>query len=173
MKADIGAYRLTRVARVLLPAFAAMALLALTVVPSAATHGGFHVEPLATGSFPDAIDAKVKLKLGEGTKVVHVRDPSNMFVARITFDPGGGTGWHTHPGPVFVTVLEGELTIIDADDCVERTYEAGQAFVDPGHGNIHIGINNTAEPTVVYATFLEVPPGGPATIPFDGDPCAS
>jgi hypothetical protein len=35
-------------------------------------------------------------------------------------------------GPVVVNVVSGELTYVAADDCVEREYPAGTAFVDPG-----------------------------------------
>src|SRR5262249_33183021 len=33
--------------------------------------------------------------------------------------PGGHTGWHSHPGPVFVMVIAGTLTKYDADDLDE------------------------------------------------------
>ncbi|MGH7480987.1 MAG: cupin domain-containing protein [Longimicrobiales bacterium] len=133
--------------------------------------GGFVVEPLARGSFPDQVDAMFRIKLDERTQVVNVRDPSDVFTARITFEPGGSVGWHTHPGPVIVTVASGELTIINASDCVHRPYGAGQAFIDPGQGNVHVGFNDTAGTTVIYATFLDVPPGSPASIPADDPGC--
>jgi quercetin dioxygenase-like cupin family protein len=92
-------------------------------------------------------------------------------VARIIFQPGGSIGWHTHPGPVIVTVASGALSIINASDCVHRVYAAGKAFIDPGQGNVHVGFNETDGETVVYATFLDVPAGQPATIPADNPGC--
>lgn len=131
--------------------------------------GGFTVQSLARGDFPDNIDATFRIKLNRATKVVHVQEPSDALVAKITFQPGGSVGWHTHHGPVIVTVASGELSIINASDCVRRLYAAGKAFVDPGQGNVHVGFNDTAGETVIYATFLGVPRGQPATIPA-GDP---
>lgn len=135
--------------------------------------GGFTVEALARGDFPDDIDAMFKIKLNGGTKVVQVNEPSDALVARITFQPGGSVGWHTHHGPVIVTVASGALTIINESDCVRRLYAAGKAFVDPGQGNVHVGFNDTEGETVIYATFLGVPRGQPATIPADDPGCVS
>jgi hypothetical protein len=134
--------------------------------------GGFTVQPLARGDFPDDIDVTFRIKLDRATNVVQVRDPSDALVARVTFQPGGSVGWHTHHGPVIVTVASGALSIINASDCVRRIYAAGKAFVDPGQGNVHVGFNETAGETVIYATFLDVPRGQPATIAADDPGCA-
>jgi hypothetical protein len=72
------------------------------------------------------------------------------------------TGWHTHPGPVVVVVASGELTYYRADDptCTGITYSAGSAFIDPGHGHVHIARNLSASENLeLYATYFEVPPG--------------
>ncbi len=136
-----------------------------------AVPGGFTVQPLARGDFPDEVDVKFKIKLNAATTVAQVEGPSDALVAKITFQPGGSVGWHTHHGPVIVTVASGALSIINASDCVRRVYAAGKAFVDPGQGNVHVGYNETAGETVVYATFLDVPAGRPATIPADDPGC--
>ena len=137
-----------------------------------AVPGGFAVQALARGDFPDEVDVKFKIKLNGATNVAHVQEPSDALVAKITFQPGGSVGWHTHHGPVIVTVASGALSIINARDCVRRVYAAGKAFVDPGQGNVHVGFNETAGETVIYATFLDVPRGQPATIPADDPGCA-
>lgn len=134
--------------------------------------GGFSVQPLARGGFPDQIDATFRVKLDRATNVVHVQDPSDVLVAKITFEPGGSIGWHTHPGPAIATVASGALTIVNANGCLRRVYQAGQAFVDPGQGNVHIGYNDTAGETIVYVTYLDVPVGGPATTPAADPGCA-
>ena len=54
-----------------------------------------------------------------------------------------------------------------------RRYGAGNAFVDPGQGNVHIGFNNSSSETVVYATFLGVPAGQAPTIPARNPGCRS
>jgi quercetin dioxygenase-like cupin family protein len=105
--------------------------------------------------------------------VVNVEDPSRTFVARFTVQPGAQFPWHTHPGPVIVNVTEGELVYVGADDCVERSYRAGTAFVDAGHGHVHTAYNPTDAPTVFVATFFEAPPAPePLLIPADApDDC--
>jgi hypothetical protein len=56
-----------------------------------------------------------------------------------------------------------------ADDCVERPYATGTAFVDPGFGNVHYAFNPTAGETIIVATFLGVPPA-PAPLTNVVDP---
>ena len=135
------------------------------------TATGFTVQVLSRSSFPDAIDATFRIKLDRATKVVHVEDPSDVVVAKVTIQPGGSLGWHTHPGPAIASVASGELTVTTASDCTTRQYPAGKAFVDPGQGNVHVGYNASAVETVVYVTFLDVPPGQPATIPATDPGC--
>ena len=77
------------------------------------------------------------------------------MVRRHDYLPGSTTGWHTHPGPVFITVLEGQVTFYEYDDpdCTPKVVSAGQGYVDTGHG--HIGRNQTGAPandvTVIFA----------------------
>jgi quercetin dioxygenase-like cupin family protein len=124
------------------------------------------IEPLTPRStFTDVVSGKFKIKLeGQGTNVVNMRDPSRTLVARITVQPDAQFPWHTHSGPVVVNVAQGELVYVTADDCIERSYPAGTAFVDPGHGHVHTAFNPTDGETVLYATFFEVPAEGPLTI---------
>ena len=131
---------------------------------------GFSVELLAGhATFPDDVAAKFRMKYDEGDMGTIVsnlpRDASNVIFAKVTWAPEGTSGWHTHPGPVIVSVAEGKLDLINERDCVVRTYRAGEAFIDPGQGNIHIASNPCpTENAVAYATFLGVPDGAPATV---------
>ena len=124
------------------------------------------LEPLTPRSaFTDDVRGQFRIKLeGHGTNVVNMHDPSNTLVAKITVQPGAQFPWHTHPGAVIVNVAQGELVYVPASDCMERSYPAGTAFVDPGHGHVHTAFNPTDEVTVMYATFFEVPAVGPLTI---------
>ena len=129
----------------------------------------FGVEILAGhANFPDDVAAKFRMKYdgGGGTIVSNLpRDASSVVFAKVTWGPGGTSGWHTHPGPVIVSVAEGELELVNERDCVVRTYAAGEAFVDPGQGNVHVASNpSTTDDAVAYATFLGVPHGEPATV---------
>ena len=68
---------------------------------------------------------------------------------------------------MIVNVTQGELVYVPADDCSQRAYPAGTAFVDPGHGHVHSAFNRTSQPTVFFATFYEAPAEGPLLIPAD------
>lgn len=120
---------------------------------------GFTSTVLARGSFPDAIDATFRIKEDRATTVVHVDDPTQMVMARIAFAPGGALPWHSHPGPALVTVFSGTLTLVDGDDCSVRQYGAGQSFIDPGQGHVHVGLNTGSVETVLFVTYLDVPVG--------------
>jgi quercetin dioxygenase-like cupin family protein len=153
-------------------ALIAALLISASVVPSVAQQPPppIGVE-LLTGRavFTDDVDLKFKNKLdGKATEVVNVKDPSRTVTARFTVQPGAVFGWHTHPGPVVVNVVEGELVYVGADDCVEREYPAGTAFIDAGGDHVHNAFNRTDGPTVLVATFFGMPPAPePLTIPAD------
>jgi quercetin dioxygenase-like cupin family protein len=161
-----------------------VALIGANVLPSAAQQPP--PPPIATefltdrAVFTDDVDLKLKIKLdgkktklhgkkikrhGKRTTVVKAKDPSRTLVARFTVQPGAQFPCHTHPGPVIVNVVSGELVYVGADDCVERAYPAGTAFVDPGHGHVHTAFNPTDDVTVLVATFFEAPAEGPLLIP--------
>jgi quercetin dioxygenase-like cupin family protein len=87
---------------------------------------------------------------------------AEIMVQQITVAPGGVTGWHTHPGPGFVLVKSGELTVYDADSatCTGTTYKAGQSLVDTGFGHVHIGRNEGSSNLELYVVFLLPAPAG-------------
>jgi len=90
------------------------------------------------------------------------KDATDTVVVQNTFDPGGSTGWHTHPGPAYIVVTQGTLTLYDGDDptCTPHTVTAGTGFLDPGFGHVHIARNEGTTPATAIATYLNVPPGG-------------
>ena len=124
-------------------------------------------EPLTLRSvFVDDISLKVKIKRdGGATDVVDEKDPSWTVVVRYTVQPGAQFPWHSHAGPVVVNLVSGALTYVGAEDCAQRIYAAGQAFVDPGQGHVHTAFNPTNTPTVFVATFFDAPAEGPLLIP--------
>lgn len=117
-------------------------------------------EPLTLRhTFTDDVAVQLRVKPdGRPTEVINLRDASNTAVVRFTVQPGVRFPWHSHPGVVMVSVTQGELVFVYADDCVQRRYPVGTAFVDPGFGNVHYAFNPTAGETIVVATFLGVPP---------------
>lgn len=150
-------------------ALLAALVLMLDVLPSSAQ---VSPPPIATeflterAVFTDDVDTKFKIKMdGRKTTVVRDKDPSRTVVARFTVQPGARFPRHSHPGPVIVNVVQGELTYLPSSDCVERKYGAGTAFVDPGHGHTHTAWNATGGVTVFVATFFAAPATGPLLIP--------
>lgn len=116
-------------------------------------------------AFTDAVTIGIDVTLdGQRAHELAVDDPSNTVVAKITVQPGAAFPWHTHPGPVLVNVSAGELIYVRADDCAERHYPTGAAFVDPGQGSVHTASNPSGEATILIATFFQVPADGPLTI---------
>jgi hypothetical protein len=89
---------------------------------------------------------------------------ADVFIAHARFAPGQDTGWHTHPGPVFVQVVKGSLTYQDArhGECRQITYMAGQGFFDRGHGHVHRAVAG-ASGAEFYPVFVQ-PPGSAAHI---------
>ena len=65
-------------------------------------------------------------------------------------------------------MTQGELTYVDAEDCVDRPYAAGTAFVDAGHGHVHTAFNHTNHDAVIVATFYEAPASRTAGHPGAG-----
>jgi hypothetical protein len=76
---------------------------------------------------------------------------SDLYVQSNVWQPGGTTGWHTHPGHSLIIVTEGAVTGYEGDDpdCKPSLYTVGMGFVDPGGGHVHILRN---EGTVVAKT---------------------
>ena len=67
-------------------------------------------------------------------------------------------------GSVIVSIVEGEIEVVNGRDCVRRTDVTGEAFIHPGQGNVHIASHpSPTDDAVAYATFLGVPDGMPAT----------
>jgi hypothetical protein len=84
----------------------------------------------------------------------------DIVVRQHDYAVGGSTGWHSHPGPVFITVTRGQLTFYEVDDptCTPKIVNAGEGYVDTGHG--HIGRNETGAPAQDISVIL-APVGQP------------
>jgi quercetin dioxygenase-like cupin family protein len=95
------------------------------------------------------------------TALLHFRlwavqpDGAEVYVQHLSLAPNLVFAWHTHPGPVVVTVRSGSLTYQDAgpNSCRNRTYTAGEGFVDPGFGHVHRVIAGPSG-AEIYSTFL-------------------
>jgi hypothetical protein len=65
---------------------------------------------------------------------------SDVYMQSNVWDPGGTTGWHSHPGHSLITVTAGTVTEYEGDDpnCTPHVYTTGMGFVDPGGDHVHI-----------------------------------
>jgi oxalate decarboxylase/phosphoglucose isomerase-like protein (cupin superfamily) len=90
--------------------------------------------------------------------------PVDIVVRTHDYAPGSSTGWHTHPGPVFITVVEGTLTFYEYDDkgCSAKVVSKGQGYVDSGRG--HIARNESAAPAKDVSVIV-----APVGQPFRGE----
>ena len=135
--------------------FLGAALLAVTLIPAAlsTTPEGFSASTLGRGTAHD----KIKTRGNQ---------PFDVVVVEITQQPGGHSGWHSHPGQAIVVVKSGTFTTYSADDksCSPTHYEAGSVYVDPGYGHVHIARNEGSTPLLLHVTFLDVPVGGASRI---------
>jgi len=44
------------------------------------------------------------------------KDREDVVMRQLTIAPGGSAGWHFHPGPTFVIVTQGTLSLYQAND---------------------------------------------------------
>jgi quercetin dioxygenase-like cupin family protein len=94
-------------------------------------------------------------KEAKNLKRIADRRRADIFVHHLTFGPNEATPWHTHPGPVIVTVVRGSFIYEHerGDKCRHDVYEAGEGFVDRGFGKQHRGIAGP-EGAHLYAIYL-------------------
>lgn len=141
-------------------AAAVLALLALgafVAVTKASPPSGVTPNLLARGTYPKFFVKS--LRPGGPNFAAFAFSPLDIVVRRHDYVPGGITGWHSHPGPVFITVTQGELTYYDYNDrnCTPHVVSAGQGFVDSGHG--HMVRNESGEPAQDMSVII-APVGG-------------
>jgi quercetin dioxygenase-like cupin family protein len=138
---------------------AAVALLASAFVGVTRAEPPSGVTPtlLARGTY-DAFKAKSDPR-GPVKFKAKAKSPIDIVVRRHDYDPGSTTGWHSHPGPVFITVTEGELTYYHYDDptCTPHVVSEGEGFVDDGRG--HVVRNETDQPAQ-DVSVITAPVGG-------------
>ena len=109
----------------------------LLAVPAAATPGeGFAPNPIVSGHFGVINMNTAGDKTGKWGLHLKTLDRTDIAADRLTVQPNGFSGWHKHPGPVFVTVTQGTIIWIDGSDplCTSHTYNAGDSFIEKAYG---------------------------------------
>lgn len=137
---------------------------ALATGPASATPGfDFQPSPIVNGHF-GSLDVKAE-KIDKWDLLLKTKDDTDVGADRLTVKPQGYSGWHSHPGPVMVTVIQGSVEWYDEALCTARTYTAGQSYIEPA-GRAH-NVRNPAPvggTDAVYIAIVIRPAGfvGPA-----------
>lgn len=140
-----------------------------------AATGGYSSKLLGRATFKDPKDPMLTVRR-TGAWYVEVKAKPSLDVAvqSITFPAGSSSGWHSHPGPVFILVTKGTVRFYEGDDptCTPVERSVGQGFLDRGE-HAHIARNETglvAETAVtVFApegSGLKIDEEAPGNCPF-------
>ena len=134
-------------------AVASTILAVLALGPAGATPpAGYTPTLLAKGSTARALTEQV------GGMKFQADGPVDIYSVHATFDPGGTSGWHSHPGPSLVIVKSGTATFYHGDPgCPKEVVLAGTGFVDGGH-DLHV-VRNEGNVDLVTVVVSLMPAG--------------
>jgi hypothetical protein len=125
--------------------------------PSYTASSGSQSTLLGRATFADPSDQTFKVKRISGDWHAEVKATPGLDIAvqRIVFQPGGQSGWHRHPGPVFIEVVTGTMTFYMSDDpsCAPMVRTAGQGYLDVGE-HPHIARNESGAPAENIVVYL-------------------
>jgi len=148
-----------------------LALAAAFGVAQATPPAGQSTESLARGTTADELVLRVQGKFPNQKANPwrgRYKAPLDVTTLRITLPPGGTTGWHRHPGPGFMAVTQGAVTVY-ANDCTKTTYTKGQSYVEVP-GLVNLVRNDGTEPAVFVGTFV-VPSTASLRLDVPAAPC--
>jgi quercetin dioxygenase-like cupin family protein len=129
------------------------------------------LDPVPAGYFPSGLlNLMCRSNLPAWLLNTRVRGDSDVYLSKLTFQPGGQSGWHSHPGPSLITVVQGTLTVYHGD-CTFETYSAGESFTDQGCGDIHNVRNEGASEALDVAVQI-VQHGVPRRIEAEDQGCS-
>ncbi len=132
-----------------------------TQTPSFTVGSGSASTLLGRTTFSDPTGQTFKVKRITGHWHVEIKSmPAlDLAVQSLVFQAGGQSGWHSHPGPVFIQVVSGTMTFYESDDptCTPIVRTAGQGYLDLGE-HAHIARNESGAPAQNIVTYF-APPG--------------
>jgi quercetin dioxygenase-like cupin family protein len=106
---------------------------------------------------------KIKRETGNWEVELETKPAMDIAVRMFSYAAHSTTGWHSHPGPVFIQVVQGAVTFYEGNDpnCTPRVVQAGESYLDLGD-HPHIGRNETDQPAQDLVVLFG-PPGIPST----------
>jgi len=148
----------------------------LTRTPATTVGSGSVSTLLGRATFGDAGAGAFEIARTSGSWSIDIKAQPDLDLAvqSIMFEPGGQSGWHSHPGPVFIQVVAGTMTFYEGDDptCTPIVRSAGQGYLDRGD-HPHIARNETelhAQTVVTYfaprGAALRIDEPKPTNCPF-------
>jgi len=123
---------------------------------------GISFTPVGRATVP-AFDVKRKEMTIDWRIRLEAEQPIDIATQVVTFQPGGYSGWHTHPGPVYFTVRSGTLTVYEGTDpaCTPLVFAAGTGAVEAAtNDHVHMVRNETNSVAEAVVTYM-VPVGTP------------
>jgi hypothetical protein len=152
--------RLTSLAA-LAAAMALVALAAFVAITKAENASGVTPTILARGHY-DSFNVRSDPRGSIADFRAHSTSPIDILVRQHDYNPHSTTGWHSHPGPVFITVTQGTLTYYERDDptCTPHVVSANSpnnAFVDDGSGHV---VRNESDQAAQDISVITAPVGG-------------
>jgi quercetin dioxygenase-like cupin family protein len=150
----------------------ALAFGAMQMAPAFATPGsGFAPSPIVTGQFdPFHTISHKDSRWPNWDLLFRTKADTDLGVDQLTIQPDGFSGWHSHAGPVYITVKSGAVNWFGAD-CSSRTLHAGDTFVEPAN-TVHF-VENAVDEVTVYIAVAPRPRGAPGRLDEPAPECAS
>jgi quercetin dioxygenase-like cupin family protein len=137
---------------VLVPAGVAVATPGMGLTPTIIARG------TSTEAFTvEGAPHKEKLKRSKAIIACGLDRECDFVFQTIAFAPGGHTGWHSHPGVLFVTVESGAVTRYEST-CERNTFDTGESFIERGPEHVILVRNEGSTPAKVQIAYV-VPAG--------------
>jgi quercetin dioxygenase-like cupin family protein len=119
-----------------------------------ATLGGLGVSAIGQTTAPAPVNVSLK-----AYPITVAAGDYELTTQVLDLPPGSGVPRHTHGGPVVVTVLSGEVTVIDSTG--EKVYKTGDSWTEKA-GDVHSATNRGTGTARAVASYL-IPKGAART----------
>lgn len=138
---------------------------AVGTVPALA-YSGFSPSKISLGVF-GPFDVKAE-KNDKWKLEIKSHGQTDVRVTNVGFGPGASSGWHSHPGPNFLTVKQGAVKVWESSDplcpAIDHIANTPSAtWVDNGGSEIHVVHNAslTTDATIIAVAFYPHATGDP------------